>query len=310
MPYAWRAIRFLSLGHLRQQNRTPDLQIKRIANLAEYRAHIDQSISVHQSRWLKELRLAASEKEFHTKGFCYPCNKEVEFSTDFLYSHTTVNNKPVPNWRERVLCPQCNMNNRTRASIQLLEKTINARRDMQIYIAEQVTPLYQTLKNRFAHLTGSEYLGNEISFGLTNQNGIRNESITKLTFADNVFDVILNFDVLEHVPDVDSALKEIYRVLKPRGNLLLSVPFLSNDYENQVRAQLDNNGDIVHLLTPQYHGDPTTAEGCLCFQDFGWSLLDQMRLTGFTDVNMLLYWSDALGYYGVEQMMITAKKAS
>lgn len=33
-----------------------------------------------------------------------------------------------------------------------------------------------------------------------------------------------------------------------------------------------------------------------------------MRDVGFVDVNMLLYWSDPLGYYGMEQMMIIARK--
>jgi hypothetical protein len=33
-----------------------------------------------------------------------------------------------------------------------------------------------------------------------------------------------------------------------------------------------------------------------------------MRQIGFRNVDMLLYWSAEYGYYGVEQMMITAEK--
>lgn len=33
-----------------------------------------------------------------------------------------------------------------------------------------------------------------------------------------------------------------------------------------------------------------------------------MRDVGFVDVNILLYWSDPLDYYGMEQMMIITRK--
>jgi len=283
------------------------LVVDRVADHAAYKVHLKNNQLAHQNRWHYELQLAAGGNPFTTKGCCYACAKEVEFKTDFMYSHTVVNGKPVPNWRERVLCP-CQLNNRTRASIQILDETLQAKKTAKIYIAEQVTPLYSALKKRFPNLVGSEYLGDKIAWGEEDARGVRNESITKLTFANNTFDYLLNFDVLEHVPDVNAALNEIYRVLKPSGTLLLSVPFLPGEYHTSVRAVLDGDGNLVHLQTPQYHGDPIHEAGCLCFQDFGWELLDQMRAIGFAEVSMLLYWSDVLGYYGVEQMMIVGRK--
>ena len=83
---------------------------------------------------------------------------------------------------------------------------------------------------------------------------------------------------------------------------------MPNDQHTRIRAVINNDGTLEHILEPQYHGDPVADAGCLCFQDFGWDLLDQLRSTGFSDVNMLLYWSDALGYYGIEQMLICATK--
>jgi hypothetical protein len=164
------------------------------------------------------------------------------------------------------------------------------------------------LKKRFPKLVGSEYLGDTIEFGKTNERGVRNESITKLTFADNSFRFVLNFDVLEHIPNPEDGLREIYRVLTKGGKLLLSVPFLPMQQETVVRARLGSNGGVEHLLEAQYHGDPVSTAGCLCFQDFGWDLLDRMRQIGFRNVDMLLYWSAEYGYYGVEQMMLTAEK--
>ncbi len=290
-------------GHYRHR-----LSVTKVRDLDAYQRHAGANALVYRERWTTELEMAAGGTTFTTKGFCFPCNQDVQFVTDFMYSSAVVNGKPVPNWRERVLCPECQMNNRTRASIQILEDVLNTKKTAKIYLAEQVTPLYAALKNRFANLTGSEYLGDKIAPGAHDARGVRNESITKLTFADNTFDVILNFDVLEHVPDVTSGLREIYRTLAPNGTLLLSVPFLPGEQSTQIRARLTAGGEIEHLMPPQYHGDPIADAGCLCFQDFGWDLLDQMRAIGFVNVNMLLYWSAELGYYGVEQMMIVGQK--
>ena len=49
-------------------------------------------------------------------------------------------------------------------------------------------------------------------------------SDTTLPFAEESFDVVLSFDVLEHIPDTDSHLTEVRRVLKPNGRYLLQSP--------------------------------------------------------------------------------------
>lgn len=46
----------------------------------------------------------------------------------------------------------------------------------------------------------------------------------KLPYNDNVFDVCICLDVMEHVPDVDFFLKEVKRVLKKGGKFFLLVP--------------------------------------------------------------------------------------
>ena len=47
---------------------------------------------------------------------------------------------------------------------------------------------------------------------------------TDLPFESNYFDAILCLDVLEHIEDDISALTEMYRVTKPTGKFLFSVP--------------------------------------------------------------------------------------
>jgi SAM-dependent methyltransferase len=47
----------------------------------------------------------------------------------------------------------------------------------------------------------------------------------ELSFSDSEFDTILLSDVLEHIPDPELLCREMARVLKPNGKLLMNVPF-------------------------------------------------------------------------------------
>ena len=49
-------------------------------------------------------------------------------------------------------------------------------------------------------------------------------SAMELPFADNTFDHIVCSEVLEHLPDDWAAVRELFRVLKPGGNLVITVP--------------------------------------------------------------------------------------
>ena len=45
-----------------------------------------------------------------------------------------------------------------------------------------------------------------------------------LPFKNNTFDLVLSFDVFEHIPDTDKHLEEVKRVLKPNGYYLVQTP--------------------------------------------------------------------------------------
>jgi 2-polyprenyl-3-methyl-5-hydroxy-6-metoxy-1,4-benzoquinol methylase len=48
--------------------------------------------------------------------------------------------------------------------------------------------------------------------------------IQSLPFSNNVFDVVVSLETLEHVPDPDKGLAELVRVTKPGGKLVISTP--------------------------------------------------------------------------------------
>jgi len=139
---------------------------------------------------------------------------------------------------------------------------------------------------------------------------VRNEDVTQLSFDDSSVDIVLSFDVLEHVPDYRTALREFHRVLDSGGQLVLSVPF-SHQHETLVRATVDKNGNIKHLVEPCYHGDPLSHEGVLSFYDFGMELLDEMREAGFEECFLLCYYSKKWAYLNRNVVFIARKlKAS
>ena len=46
-----------------------------------------------------------------------------------------------------------------------------------------------------------------------------------LEFNDNTFNTVILSDVLEHIPEPEKLIKEVYRILKKDGRLIMNVPF-------------------------------------------------------------------------------------
>ena len=57
-----------------------------------------------------------------------------------------------------------------------------------------------------------------------------------LPLEDGTQDLICLFDTLEHIPDEDRALRELFRVLKPGGHVFFSVPAYQFLYANNDRV--------------------------------------------------------------------------
>jgi hypothetical protein len=150
------------------------MKIRRVRSLSEYCLNVQRSRIETESGSDFEASLEHSHKDpFTVRGFSYPAGKEVDFQVDYQYSvggHI--------NWRERLLCPITNLNNRVRASIQILDIELSPYRDDVIFLTEQVTPLYQFLKSRYPRLVGSEYRGGDIAPGSIDAQGLRHEDMT------------------------------------------------------------------------------------------------------------------------------------
>ncbi len=286
----------------------PELQILKFSCFDDYEKKRLELEKVNKERLNFENSLIPeNQEEFFYKGYCYICRKKIDFLVDFKYS-CKINKLVVPNWRERLVCPICKLNNRMRATIHIFLQEFSPDKNSNIYLTEQTTPVFNWFKKNFSNVIGSEYLDQSCKPGEYNEKNIRNEDLTNLTFSNNQFDYILSFDVFEHIPDYKKALKECFRCLKKEGFLYFSVPFIKNQKKNLVRAIINNSGEVDFLLPAEYHGDPVNKDGCLCFYHFGWDILDELRKIGFSNVNALIYWSKEFGYLGGEQILFVAQK--
>jgi len=272
-----------------------------------YLEHAAATRARQRARRRFERNLVAGRGSFAVSGHCRVCDRPVDFHVDFDHAYE-VEGVLTPNWRERLVCPGCGLNNRMRAAIHLFDHLVHPADGSSLYLTEQMTPLFRWYGDHFQEVVGSEFLGDRVPLGATDAEGRRNEDVTALTFPDSSFDHVLSFDVFEHVPDYRRAFGECFRVLRPGGTVFFTVPFRLDSKANLVRAVIDEAGRIDHLEPPEYHHDPLDPQGCLAFYHYGWELLDDLRDLGFSPVSAHLYWSREYGYLGGEQVVLTASK--
>ena len=67
-------------------------------------------------------------------------------------------------------------------------------------------------------------------------------------FKNAFFDSVITSEVFEHVFNPDEFIKEIFRVLKPGGKLLLTVPFLWDEHSQPVDYARYTSFGIKHVL--------------------------------------------------------------
>jgi SAM-dependent methyltransferase len=110
-------------------------------------------------------------------------------------------------------------------------------------------------------------------------NRVRSEDLTRLTYPDRSFDLVLTSETLEHVPDLSAALAEVGRVLVPGGRHIFTVPLLPNVRRTFARSVVRPDGMVEHLAPEIRH--PGGDVGYPVFTEFGADLPDLLRWAGF-----------------------------
>jgi SAM-dependent methyltransferase len=100
-------------------------------------------------------------------------------------------------------------------------------------------------------------------FDLSAHRGDIQLDLQDIDLPDAAVDVVLTPHVLEHVPDTERALSELFRVIAPGGRMYLQVPLLQ--------------GLTAPPTEPEFHADNTPV-----LWRFGWDLTELARAAGFT----------------------------
>lgn len=297
-------------GDLTHRNPPPYMPLWRAASQQQHDAMFETlaDILVEQRAYEEGLIPEDDAEPFTVQGACVVCGSEEQLRVSSMYGRRRPSDgRLIPNWREHLDCPDCGFTSRLRASLHGFFQEFDPQPDDVIYVTEQVTPMFQWIKDRFSSAIGSEFLDARYVSGDV-VDDVRHEDLQALSLPDASCDYILSFDVLEHVPDHEQALRELARCLKPGGSMLLTAPFNDTRYEHDIRAELMENGEIRHYREPEYHGNPVDENGALCYRYFGWKLLDDLHAAGFVDCEVWHYWSSDYGYLGETHQIIMASK--
>ena len=132
--------------------------------------------------------------------------------------------------REHALCPGTLSLERHRLLWLYLERETN-------FINNTIKVLHvapeQVFYQKFKTFTHWEYTTTDLYSPLAEIKA----DLCELPFQDNYYDLILCNHVLEHIPEDQKAMQEMYRVLKPGGTLIAQVPL----EENRTQTFEDNS---------------------------------------------------------------------
>ncbi len=98
-------------------------------------------------------------------------------------------------------------------------------------------------------------------------NDVRCEDLTRLTYTEASFDLVLTSETLEHVPDLSAALAEIRRILVPGGRHVFTIPLLPIVAKTFARSRVRLDGTIEDLAPRICH--PGGDAGYPVFTEFG-----------------------------------------
>lgn len=159
---------------------------------------------------------------------------------------------------EDLLCPFCGSLSRNRRLWKLVNENDSLKGSLLHFSPSR--NLYRTLKkdqnlNYFSSDFENEFLA-DYKF-----------DITEIPQEDETFDTIVCYHILEHITDDKKAMAELYRVLKPNGNIYIQTPFKEGEiYEDDSiilpEERLKHFGQDDHARIYSVKGLKDRLENC------------------------------------------------
>ncbi len=124
------------------------------------------------------------------------------------------------------LCPNCGSLSRDRR----LWEIISTDYLTQVHSILDFSPS-RSLYRKWKNIQNKDYHASDLSGDFISE---YEYDITKIASPDSSFDLILCYHILEHVTNDIAAMKELFRILKPTGTILIQTPFKKGEiYEDE-----------------------------------------------------------------------------
>jgi SAM-dependent methyltransferase len=258
----------------------------------------------HELGEIREIRRAMLD-DIRSRGYVEPLTGIPRYPHEILIRdkdlHESISSHEL-NSRKRALLVQL--------VLELQARNWLTRRNIRILGAEALSRIAMILRGKYPFYWGTEYLPDEAA--RQKYFPIPHMDLQQIDYPTESFDVFTSGDVFEHIPDLDRALGEIHRILKPGGIMVCSFPFDPNRLTTLVKASLSETGTVIHNGEPEYHGNPVAAaKGSLVFQLPGWDLVPKLLSYGFEDAYFSMVASSHFGIVSNPQLgvfILTASK--
>lgn len=153
----------------------------------------------------------------------------------------------------------------------------------------------------------SQYHPNQ-TFG-TMVGRFRNENLEKLTFDDEVFDITVTLDVMEHVYHPDLVVREIWRTLKPGGAFICTFPVRNDQVSSwERRFEYLASGTRRDFKEPEIHGNPVDGKGSIVTIDWGYDLHKEFGTWAPFDVRVIRFNDRTHGILGEYTEVVVCRK--
>lgn len=193
------------------------------------------------------------------KLYCPVCENEVR-----IFLPTDGGGKVL---RRNAACPICNSYERERMIYTIWkERNIfdSNRKIKMLHIAPE-----KQFVDKFRDMENVEYYACDINMDMY---GVEYQvDVTDISFEDNMFDVIMCSNVIEHVQEDILAMKELYRVLKKDGVAFIDVPVFYD-----LEKTLEN---IEGVTTPELQKEVYGWEGHV--RKYGRDYKERLESVGF-----------------------------
>lgn len=212
---------------------------------------------------------------------CNICGKILEFELEEILSKDE-----ILGYRETLDCPKCGCISRDRGLVWALSNCIQKetpffelKNDKKLKILEStgLRTYPKILKEKF------DYFNPRFSkfTPLLKMFPNKYADLQRLFFKDDKFDFVLTSDIFEHIRLDDDAFSEIFRVLKPKGYFLMTIPFDYSLEQTIEKIKIIGDKDIF-LSEPEYHNKGVKDGGdSLSYRLYGKNLFKKLINIGF-----------------------------